>query len=290
MHLVAPVIFVIIGFIFNCLTIATLSKKKARSTGVGAILLLNSIISQFLLILFVIRVTYLQFLRQDPAINTTNVILCKGLPYVMLSMSYFSSWLMALVSIERALMAQPSIKFHFFQSPKAALIVSIIICICLFGSLYKQIEQYKLIAHPNLNTWCIQEISVHQQTLFQILSIVHQLIPFFVNVLSALAIIITIGRSKAACHHLPQRVTVVQQARKRVDLLLGPFICFISQLPQLIMLFLNPCTYNDNQWFSHITLIAYYITFTPHMSLFFIYILPSPLYKELFITIIRRKK
>jgi len=286
MHLVAPVIFVTIGFVFNGLTIATLSQKKARSTGVGTFLLVNSIISQFLLILFVIRVTYLQFLRQASITDTANVILCKGLPYIMSAMSYFSSWLMALVSVERALMAQISITCHFFRSPKAAIIVSILIFTGLFGSLYKQIEQYKLIVHPNSNTWCIQEISVYQQ----ILSIIHQLVPFLVNLLSALVIIITIARSKAASHHLPQRVTVFQQARKRADLLLGPLICFISQLPQLIMLFLNPCTYDDKQWFSHAALIVYYITFAPHMSLFFMYIVPSSTYKELFINFIRRQE
>jgi hypothetical protein len=285
MHLVAPIIFVTIGFVFNCLTIITLSKRKARSTGAGVFLLLNSIISQFLLILFVIRVTYLQFLRQT---STTNIILCKTLPYIMSSMSYFSSWLMALVSVERAFVVQLSNKWYSFQSPKAAITMSIITCICLFGSLYKQIDQYKLISDPNSNMWCIQEISFSQQTLFQFLPIVHQLVPFIVNILSTLSIIITVGRSKAASHHLPQRVTVVQQARKRVDLLLGPFICFITQLPQLIMLFLNPCIYNDKQWFSHIALITYYITFAPHMSLFFMYIVPSPLYKELFIKLASR--
>jgi len=289
-HLVAPIIFLTIGFVFNCLTIATMSKQKARSTGVGVFLLLTSIISQFLLVLFVIRVTYLQFLRQISTNNLTNVILCKGLPYMMSSMSYLSSWLMAFVSVERAFVIQVSITYHFFRSPKAAIIIFILTCMCVFGSLYKQIEQYKLIIHPNSNMWCIQEISLNHQTLFQVLSVVHQFIPFIINILSAVVIIITVGRSKAASHHLPQHVSVAEQARKRIDLLLGPFICFITQLPQLTMLFLNPCTYDNNQWFSHVALIAYYITFAPHISLFFMYIVPSPLYKELFMTTMRRQK
>jgi hypothetical protein len=289
LHLIVPVIFATFGLAFNCLTIATLSKPKARSTGVGVVLLLNSIISQSLLILSVTRVTYLQLLRQASTITTTNIVLCKGLPYVMSSLSYISSWLMALVSIERASMVQLSTSCQFFQNPKSVLVLSVMICISIFGSLYKQLEQYKLVSHPNSNIWCIQEISMHEQTLFQILSIIHQLIPFIINVLSSLAIIITIGRSKAASHHLPQHATLIEQARKRVHLLLGPFICFISQLPQLIMLFLNPCTYDNSQWFSHIALIAYYITFAPHISLFFMYIIPSPLYKELFLAIVHRQ-
>lgn len=208
----------------------------------------------------------------------------------MSSLSYFSSWLMALVSVERALAVQLSGTCRFFRNPQSALIVSLVICICLSGSLYKQIEQYKLVAHPNSNIWCIQEIPANEQTLFQIFSIAHQFVPFLVNILSALVIIITMGRSKAAIHHLSQHVTFIQQARKRVNLLLGPFICFISQLPALIMLFLNPCPYDNNQWFSHVALIAYYLTFIPHTSLFFMYVLSSPLYKQLLINIIRKPK
>ena len=290
MHLIPPIIFVVIGFVFNSLTTATLSKKKVRSVGVATILLVNSITSQLILILSVIRVVYLQYFLQNSSANATNIVLCKGLPYLMTSMSYFSAWLMALVSVERALMIQLSMKCRFFRKPKTGLMISIIICMVIFGSLYKQLEQYKLVTHPNLKTWCIQEIPTDQQFLFQMLSIAHQFVPFFINVLSAIVIIIIIGRSKATSHHLPQRATVVQQARKRVDLLLGPFVCFISQLPELIMLFLNPCTYDDNQWFSHVALIAYYITFAPQMSLFFMYILPSASYKEHFLAIVRRQK
>jgi hypothetical protein len=290
MHLVGPVIFVTLGLVFNCLTLVTLSNKKARSTGVGAFLLLNSVISQSVLVLFLIRVAYLQFLRETSSVSMTNIFLCKGLPYIMSAMSYLSAWLMALVSVERALVVQVPITYHFFRSPRAALIVSMVTCICLAGSLYPQIEHYKLITHPNSNIWCVREISNHQQTLFQFSSLAHQLVPFVVNVLSAVVIIIGIGRSKAASHHLSQRVTVIQQIQQRVDLLLGPFICFITQLPQLILLFLNPCTYDANRWFSHIALIAYYLTLTPHMSLFFMYILPSTLYKELFINVVRRQK
>jgi hypothetical protein len=197
---------------------------------------------------------------------------------------------MALVSIERASMVQLSTAFRFFKKPKIVLLVSIIICISIFASLYKQLAQYKLASHPDSNIWCIQEISINEQTSFQVLSIAHQLIPFVVNLFSALAMIITIGRSKAASHHLSRRVTFMQQIQQRIHLLLGPFICFISQLPELILLFLNPCTYDSNQWFSHVALIAYYITFTPHISLFFMYILPSPLYKKLFLAIIHKDK
>lgn len=283
LHLIPPVILLIIGFLFNCLTIVTLSKKKARTTGVGFILLLNAIISQFLLIVSMTRVTYLQLLRQASSITITDTVLCKSLPYIMSLLTYFSAWLLALVSVERASLIQLSKIGDFFRNSRTAIFVSIGIGLCLSGSLYKQIEHYKLISHPNSNIWCVQEIPSNEQILFHILSIAYQFLPFLLNILSAFIIILTTSRSSAASHHLSPWNTLLAQTRKRTNILLGPSICFLSQLPALIMLFLNPCTYDDNQWFSHVALMTYYLTFIPHVSLFFLYILPSPLYKQLFL-------
>jgi hypothetical protein len=288
-HLLIPLLFAGVGILFNSLIIGTLNKKKAPSTATSIILLCSAVISQLLLSFLVIRVVYLQFLLRSSTITTTNRVLCKSLPYIMSSLSYFSSWLLALISVERALSVRFPLRYRFIQSGKVAILTSVIIGICLCSSLYPQIDQYKLIAAPNSDIWCVQETSAHQQTLFQTLFISHQLVPFMINVLAASVIIITVGLSKAASHHLPHRLTVAEQARKRVDLLLGPFICFIAQIPHLIMLFLNPCTYDVNQWFSHVALIAYYISFIPHISLVFMYIVPSPLYKSLFFSFLRRQ-
>ncbi|CAF4164254.1 unnamed protein product [Adineta steineri] len=111
-----------------------------------------------------------------------------------------------------------------------------------------------------------------------------QISPFCINILAALTIIIGTSRIKAHAHHQSTVDTLQEQARQRKDLLLGPLMCFLAQLPQIIILFLDICLYEEHRWFSHFTLMAYYISFLPQMNLFFLYILPSPLYKKLLVT------
>jgi hypothetical protein len=96
----------------------------------------------------------------------------------------------------------------------------------------------------------------------QYISLAHQISPFLVNLTASLVIIIGISRSKANSHHVAARNLLLKQARQRIDLLLGPIICFITQLPQLIILFLDICYYDSQTLYVHFILAAYYISFT----------------------------
>ncbi len=90
--------------------------------------------------------------------------------------------------------------------------------------------------------------------------------------------IIVVGRSRVTSHHLSPGKILISEARRPVDLLVGSLICFVSQLIQLVTLFLNACDYEKSTWFVHGTLVVYYISFTPQMSLF-----SSIFYHHLFI-------
>ncbi|CAF1208087.1 unnamed protein product, partial [Didymodactylos carnosus] len=148
--------------------------------------------------------------------------------------------------LERALAVILPTKFSLLRIPKSAGFLSILILIIIFSSNYPHINQYKLVSHPDdLYPWCIGEIKPSQQYLMQYMSLGHQISPFLVNLMASLAIIIGISRSKASSHHVSARSVLLKQARQRIDLLLGPIICFITQLPQLIILFLDICDYDS---------------------------------------------
>jgi hypothetical protein len=193
---------------------------------------------------------------------------------------------MVFVTVERALVVVFPTRFSFCRLPKSAVVLSLLTAMFTFGSNYLHIQQYKLVSHPdnNLYPWCISEIEPSQQNLTQNVVLSHQIIPFLVNLIASLVIIIGISRSKASSHHLSTRDVLQKQVRQRLDLLLGPIICFITQLPQLIILFLDICDYNSETWFVHLILVAYYISFTPQINLFFLYLIPSSLYKEVLFT------
>jgi hypothetical protein len=257
-------------------------RPKIRTKGIGLFLLVNSITSQLVLIFLFTLVVYLNLARQMIIKKEINSGLCKSLPYLMPSLYYVSLWLMAFVTVERALVVTLPTQFLLLRSPRSAIIAILLTFAFVFGSNYIHINQHKLVNHPDDSyPWCINEIEPNQQYLIQYISLVHQIIPFLINFTAGLVIIITVSLSKASSHHLQARNTLIQQARKRIDLLLGPTMCFITQLPQLIILFLDICDYNLTSWFIHFIMVAYYISFTPQISLFFLYLLPSTLYKEI---------
>ncbi|CAF2986944.1 unnamed protein product [Rotaria sp. Silwood2] len=253
--------------------------------GTGIYLLINSIRSQLIFITLLIRITCLHMIDQIILNEEVNRVLCKSLPYLMFSLNYVSLWLTAFVTVERAIAATLPAQFLSFRKPKSAVFLCVLLSTFVFASMYPHLNQYKLINHSsNLHPWCILENESNEQSFMQYISLIHQISPFCINVIAALVIIISIDRSKAHIHQCSALDTLKQQARQQKDLLLGPFICFLTQLPQIIVLFLDICIYDEQLWFVHLTLITYYISFTPQLNLFFLYVLPSPLFKDLLFT------
>ncbi|CAF1505745.1 unnamed protein product [Adineta steineri] len=198
---------------------------------------------------------------------------------------YCFLWLMCFVTVERAIAVVFPVRFRTFGKPRPAILLSVLTSTCVFASMYSHLVQYKFINHPNhQQPWCIRENESYEKSLMQYISLFHQISPFCTNILAALTIIIGTSRIKAHAHHQSTVDTLQEQARQRKDLLVGPLMCFLAQLPQIIILFLDICLYEEHHWFSHFTLLAYYISFLPQMNLFFLYILPSPLFKKLLVT------
>ncbi|CAF2106989.1 unnamed protein product [Rotaria magnacalcarata] len=281
-HFIVPSLFFLFGMIFNGLCLLTFAQPKARRTGTGIYLLINSITSQLMFITLFTRIIFLHTIDQLILSENINRVLCKSLPYLMFSLNYISLWLMALVTVERAMTALFPTLFNSFGKPKSAAFLSVLLFIFVLASNYPHLNQYKLINHPSsLHPWCIRENESNGQSSIHYISLIHQISPFCINFIAALAIIVSISRSKAHIHHNRVRDTFKQQARKKKDLLIGPFVCFLTQLPQIIVLFLDICMYDEQMWFVHLTLITYYISFTPQLNLFSLYVLPSPLYKKL---------
>jgi len=202
----------------------------------------------------------------------------------MYTFYYISLWLMAFVTVERAMAAVQLSRWSSLQKPKTAASFILFISVIILSSNYVYIDQYKLVTHPDdFFPWCVREIKPNQQLLTQSFSFIQQVTPFVINIISAVTIIIAIARSKAHAHKKTKRSTLVDQTRKRIDLLLGPIACFLTQMPEIIILFLNSCDYDATGWFFQVTLITHYISFAPHIGIFFLYVLPSKVYKDIFL-------
>lgn len=282
-NFIGPSLFLLIGMLFNGLAIITFIHRKLRQTGVALHLLSTSVCSLLTLMLFFSRVTYLYSIRRIVIEHAISTIVCKSLPFLMYNFYYDSLWLMAIVTVQRALAAMQYSRWSSSQKPMTATSLIFLISFGVFSSNYIFIDQYKLVNHPDYSfPWCIREIPPHQLLLTQVFSLIHRVVPFVVNTVAALIIILAITRSKVHAYQKATRDTLMDQTRKRIDLLLGPLTCFLTQLPEIIILFLYACDYDTSDWFSQITLVTHYISFAPHMSIFFLYVLPSKQYHEIF--------
>ncbi|CAF2947360.1 unnamed protein product [Rotaria sp. Silwood2] len=219
-HLIGPMIFFFVGLIFNGLGIVTFKQQQARKVGTGLYLLANGIISQFVLVLLLARITYLVLARQITINAVANKILCKILPYLMTAFSNTSMWLMTFVTVERALIVTWPTRFRLFRTPRCAIILSTITFMGLFSSLYAYVIEYKLVIHPDyVYASCVREIPLDRKIIVQYTSLAHQIIPFLINFIAGMTVIINIGRSKATSHHISTCNTIVEQIRQRADLL-----------------------------------------------------------------------
>ena len=284
-HFIGATVFALLGFVSNSLCSMTFFRPKSRQTGTGIYLLINSVISQSLLTLLLTRVIYLYLSRRLAISTTIDLALCRSLPLLMSVFNYISIWLMTSVTIERALAGSFPTRFAYLRTQKSAVIITIIIVVVTGASIYPHMDQYKLVKHTgSLYSWCINEIKEERAFLIRLTTLFHQIAPFVINLFAGMTIIVAISRSKSVLHHKKKRVAFMQQIRERMNLLVGPTVCFITQLPQLVVIFIDACIYDQKPWFISLTLLTYYLSFVPQISLFLMYVIPSPLFKQVFTT------
>ena len=110
---------------------------------------------------------------------------------------------------------------------------------------------------------------------------IHLLVPFLANLCSALLIIfgsarqrLTVKKNETFKEHLLKKMSEHKQ------LLLSPFILLILAMPRLIISLVSGCVDpSQNPW---LYLCAYFISFTPPMLIFAVFVLPSQLYMKTF--------
>jgi hypothetical protein len=293
-HLIIPILMFIFALIFNGFSIYILYKvlhrkiplslsKKLSFGGCSLYLLVKSIISQITLLFLLLRVIYLSLINISQLDHTTNLNLCKSLPYFMSSSWFLSSWMTAFVTITRSLSIVRPKSWLFIRSSRFALQVILLTFIIVFLSCITYLFSYTIVSDTNgkqSESWCVLELSSSKMIYIRIATIVHQIVPFIFNIIATIVLLLYISRNKANLQHQTQFTSFIQVLYDRLEFLLGPSIAFITQLPQIVILFFDSCQFVNSYWFMIGTLAAYYLTFVPQMVIFFMYILPSPLYKE----------
>jgi len=129
--------------------------------------------------------------------------------------------------------------------------------------------------------WCIVSYPSQLSYFNQIVHMFHFLIPFLMNIISAVIIIFLATKRRQAVQHDQTYYEIfVEQIQQHRHLLIAPFILIVLSLPRLIISFVAGCIQSKrNSW---IYLIGYLISFIPPMLTFVIFVSPSKLYKQEF--------
>jgi len=132
------------------------------------------------------------------------------------------------------------------------------------------------------NVLCVIRYSRSVQTYNTITLFIHLVIPFLVNLFSALFIIFGTARrrSTAKTNKKSFKEHTINQMREHKQLLISPFILLLLATPRLIMSLVSGCVDpSENPW---LYLSGYLVSFTPPMLIFTVFVLSSELYRKTF--------
>jgi hypothetical protein len=137
-------------------------------------------------------------------------------------------------------------------------------------------------------TWCHVQFNSSLQLFNSIVLACHFFLPFILNIISALMIIINTARQRSTAQkQKPYKYQLREQFYTLKHLLISPVILITLASPRLVISFLSGCmkTTRGNLW---IYLSGYLISFLPPMLLFVVFVIPSETYKSEFYQTVKR--
>jgi hypothetical protein len=199
-------------------------------------------------------------------------------------------WLTACVAIERVFVITKGIHFDKKKSKQTARwIIMTIVILTMISLIYDPIHRELIDDKEDQRTWCIVRYSSLIRIIDSAVHIVHFMIPFSINLLSAMMIIVNVARTHSNARK-KQTYTqhLKEQLHQQKHLIISPIINVILSIPRLIIAFLTGCIQpKRDPW---LFLFGYSISFVPSLLTLIVFILPSETYKKEFDTIIKQKK
>ena len=283
------------GLINGILSCITFQNKELRKVGCGMYLLASSITSLITISMFTVKFWFSLLTHMNVFIRP-SVLLggCRSIEPILKLFVYFDAWLNACVAVERAINIFKGVNFDTAKSKRIARWIIMILPFCIMGSTHSRTYQARIVRIENrkkrekelqntrdYHAFCITRYSASIEKYNTIILFFHLVGPFAINLFSALYIIFGAARKRSAAQ--PGRSYsehVREQFNEHKQLLISPLVLVILSSPRLIIALLPGCVnVSRNLW---LYLSAYFISFTPSMLVFVIFVLPSDLYKKKF--------
>ncbi|CAF2261159.1 unnamed protein product [Rotaria magnacalcarata] len=272
-----------IGTINGIFSIITFKNKTSQAVGCGMYLLASSITSLMIVILFTLKFWFLIFSYIDSfaqrLILYSNCMLIEPLLKILL---YIDNWLNGCVAAERAFAVFKGVYFDKKTSRKLAKWVIIFMIIINVILLIPQLSYLHLFDdEKEERTWCVILYSSSLHIYNSFIIFFHFFTPFFINLFSAIFIIIATARQRGITQtenlYMKQFKNKLKQHK---HLFISPVILILLSLPRLIISFTLDCKKSSKHFWLY--LIGYFVSFMPSILIFVVFVLPSTIFKRSF--------
>jgi hypothetical protein len=278
------------GLINGICSIITFQAKNSQKSGCGMYLLYASILSVVLIVTLLFKVILL--IVSHMGLITRRSFLsgnCLTTDFVLRILLYASDWLNACVTTERAVSILKGIHFDMEKSRRVSRYVIVFVFLLVITSTLHDPFHRQLVDDLEDDAiWCVVNYSDWFVMYNSVVQVFHFVIPFLINIISAILIIILVSRQRSKAHkQSTQRVHFRDQLHQHKHLLISPCILTVLGLPRLIMTFLSGCMSSSRQsWFF---LFGYFISFVPPILTFLVFVFPSETYRREFLSSIKRR-
>ncbi|CAF1136684.1 unnamed protein product [Adineta steineri] len=292
------IIMFVAGLINSILSFITFQNKDSQQVGCGMYLLVSSITSLLAISMFIIKFWFVVLTHIN--VSTSLSVLrggCASIEPILKLFLYLDRWLNACVAVERAVLILKGVKFDKKKSKSIARQTILILPFCICGTLIHELVFRRLFEYETaLDTTyasktnedtikryvsCITRYSPSVQHYNTVVLFFHLVGPFIVNLFSALFIIFggAQQRSMARTNKSPKEY-IQEQFSEHKQLIISPIVLLVLSIPRLIISLLPGCVKtSENLW---LYLGPYFISFTPSMLIFLIFVFPSELYMKAF--------
>ncbi|CAF4146036.1 unnamed protein product [Adineta steineri] len=276
------------GLINSILSLITFQNKDLREVGCGIYLLASSITSFLTISMFTVKFWFVVLTQMNLSIHLSVVRGgCVSIEPLLKLCLYLDAWLNACVAIERAILVFKGIKFNKQKSQRIARWIVLILPFFVMSSIIHEPihrELFEMKTETNaagIDRWCVTRYSPTVQQYNTIILFFHLVVPCIVNLCSALFIIFGSARQRSTAQTRQSlKEHIYNQFNEHKQLLISPMVLLILSLSRLIMAMLSECVNPSNHRL--LFLFGYFISFTPSMLIFIVFVLPSSLYRKTF--------
>jgi hypothetical protein len=275
----------IVGLIIGSLSVATFRLKKPREVGCGYYLLASSVTSICMIIILTVKFWHLVLSQMSTTANRSMLFAgCVSIEMILKVLLTSSEWFNTCVACERIMSVIQGVKFNKKKSKIIA--KRMIFVIFIFTTLTHIHDPLSRRLIDDLDgdqprIWCFTQYSSSLIIYNSFISLFHFLVPFSINFISAVLLIIISARIRSKVESKQSfKQHFKLQLQQHKHLLTASITLILLALPRLIISFINRCMRSAHEpW---LYLIGYYLSFTPTMLTFFVFVLPSTTYKNEF--------